>query len=78
MNLKLREKENRGIDIAKFLCSILVIAIHVKPFNSDLDTGILNFINFAFNNILQELRFLFSLFQRVFSFIKKQALYISI
>ena len=51
-DVKSRDKERYyGIDILKFICAFLVVAIHVKPFSEDVFANA-NALNFLFPQVL--------------------------
>lgn len=41
-----------AIDLAKFLCSILVVMIHIPPFGSEDDIGVVRYLNYGVCNCL--------------------------
>lgn len=45
-------KNYNGIDVAKFLCSFLVVAIHISPLNSPMD-GELSSASVLINDVFQ-------------------------
>lgn len=41
-----------SIDLAKFICAILVVMIHIAPFGSSRSTSIIKYLNFGIQNYL--------------------------
>ena len=46
---KYNKQNYNAIDLTKFICSILVVAIHIKPFGDNVD---FHFLNYGIQNYL--------------------------
>ena len=47
-----QNKQNNAIDLAKFICAIFVVAIHVAPFGTADETSVIGYMNFFIQDYL--------------------------
>ena len=70
------DRNYNAIDLAKFICAILVITIHVKPFGVPLYEGsIIDYLNFGVQKYLARIAVPFFFFSSGFLLFKKTSLY---
>ena len=49
---KIKDRHYNAIDLAKFLCAILVVMIHIKPFGKTVSHSLPAYLNFGATNYL--------------------------
>ncbi len=73
-NLTDRQTDYNSIDLVKFICSILVVSIHIAPFGSSGEMGLISCMNYGVQNYLARIAVPFFFVSSGFFLYKKTSL----
>lgn len=71
-NTQSNTQNYNSIDLAKFICSILVVMIHVAPFGTSIEIKWIDNLSFLVRNYLARVAVPFFFVASGFSYIRKQ------